>query len=426
MTASDPIELVETALVGAEPAETELVGAELVLGVGQIAHGGHCLARTADGRVVFVRHALPGELVRVVITEERRDFLRADAIEVLTASPDRVTPPCPYAGPDRCGGCDLQHATPAAQRELKAAVVREQLTRLAGLTEAEVRALGVRVTALTDVPGQADGLGWRTRVQYTVDGAGRAGLRKHRSHEVVAIDRCLIARPAIQDAPVTGRNWPDADTVEVVAAESGVTVFTPREHDRPKVVRGPAKIREHAVGRDWTLPPDGFWQVHPAAAQTLATAVVRLLAPRPGERAWDLYGGAGLFAAALAPQLTGTGRLTLVEADPRGAAAARENLRDLTTVTVVEAAVEKALRNPRWRSVDLVVLDPPRSGAGRHVVEAIMTRTPRAVAYVACDPAALARDVRVFREHGWRLAALEGYDAFPQTHHVECVALLQP
>jgi tRNA/tmRNA/rRNA uracil-C5-methylase (TrmA/RlmC/RlmD family) len=174
------------------------------------------------------------------------------------------------------------------------------------------------------------------------------------------------------------------------------------------------------------VPADSFWQVHPAAADTLATTVVELLAPRPAERAWDLYGGVGLFAAALAPPLDATGRLTVVEADPRAAAAATRNLRDLTTVTVLRSDVERALGNPRWRSVDLVVLDPPRTGAGRRVVEAIMTRSPRAVAYVACDPAALARDVRTFRDAGWRLTALRGFDLFPMTHHVECVARLEP
>src|SRR5687767_3744642 len=117
-----------------DPDPPDLDAAVLELEVGHIAHGGHCLARAPDGRVVFVRHALPGERVRARVTEQRREYLRADAIEVLTASPDRVTPPCPWAGPDRCGGCDLQHVAPAAQADLKAAVVREQLVRLGGMS----------------------------------------------------------------------------------------------------------------------------------------------------------------------------------------------------------------------------------------------------------------------------------------------------
>jgi tRNA/tmRNA/rRNA uracil-C5-methylase (TrmA/RlmC/RlmD family) len=213
------------------------------------------------------------------------------------------------------------------------------------------------------------------------------------------------------------------DSVEVVASSSGeVSLVGPRG----RLLDGPGKVHERAVGREWTVPADSFWQVHPAAADTLAAAVVELLQPRPAERAWDLYGGVGLFAAALAPALDATGRITVVEADPKAAAAAVRNLRDLTTVTVLQSDVERALANPRWRSVDLVVLDPPRSGAGRSTVDAIIARSPRAVAYVACDPAALARDVRTFHEAGWRLAELRGFDLFPMTHHVECVALLTP
>jgi tRNA/tmRNA/rRNA uracil-C5-methylase (TrmA/RlmC/RlmD family) len=403
-----------------------LEGAVLELAVGAVAHGGHFVSR-ADGRVVFVRHALPGEVVRARVTEERQGYLRADAIEIVSAAADRVEPPCPWAGADRCGGCDFQHIRLPVQRELKAAVVREQLIRLGGLSEAEASALEITVRALPD----DDGLGWRTRVAYAVDFDGRAGLLKHRSHEVVAVDWCRIAHPLVRAASVdgssvSGRTW-DYDGVEVVAsANEEVTVLGRTGRGRPAVVAGPSRVRQRAVGREWALPADAFWQVHPAAADTLATSVVSLLAPRESERAWDLYGGAGLFAAALAPHLGATGRLTVVESDPRAAGAAKRCLADLTTVTVIHSDVERALANPRWRSVDIVVLDPPRAGAGRRVVDAIIERSPRAVAYVACDPAAFARDVRTFREHGWALRSLEAYDLFPMTHHVECVALLEP
>lgn len=404
-----------------------LEGVVLALAVGAVAHGGHFVSRADDGRVVFIRHALPGERVRARVTEERPGFLRADAIEILSAAADRVEPPCPWAGSDRCGGCDFQHVRLPAQRELKAAVVREQLLRLGGLTESEVSALDIVVRALPD----GDGLGWRTRVQYTVDSEGHAGLLKHRSHEVVAVDWCRIAHPLVRAASVDGRavlgrTW-DFDGVEVVASGAGdVTVLGRSGKGRTTRVSGPSRVRERAVGREWTVPAEAFWQVHPAAADTLAQSVVSLLRPRESERAWDLYGGVGLFAAALAPHLGGTGRLTVVESDPRAVASAKRCLADLTTVTVVHSDVERALANPRWRSVDIVVLDPPRSGAGRRVVEAVLERSPRAVAYVACDPAAFARDVRTFRDRGWALRALEAFDLFPMTHHVECVALLEP
>ncbi|WP_262284499.1 class I SAM-dependent RNA methyltransferase [Micromonospora sp. MA102] len=406
------------------PARSGLEEAQRVeLTVDAVAPGGHCVARV-DGQVVFVRHALPGERVVAEVTELHRGFARADAVEILTPSPDRVEQPCPYAKPGRCGGCDLQHVTPAAQLDWKLAVVREQLTRLGGLTDDQVDALGVRVEALPGGP-----LGWRSRVRYAVDAAGRAGLLKHRSHEVVPIDRCLIAHPALQELPVlasSGARWPDADAVETVASTGGDVSVVAYAEGVPTPVSGPAEVREVAAGRDWTLPASGFWQVHPAAADALVGAVLDLLDPRPGETAWDLYGGAGLFAAALAGRV-GDARVTLVESSQSGVDAARANLADLPRVEVVAARVETALARRRVTGpVDLVVLDPPRSGAGAPVVRDIVAARPRAVAYVACDPAAFARDVRTFTGAGWRLAALRGFDLFPMTQHVELVGLFLP
>jgi tRNA/tmRNA/rRNA uracil-C5-methylase (TrmA/RlmC/RlmD family) len=419
---------------------TDLVEGDRVdVVVGAPAHGGHCVARIGGehGQVVFVRHALPGERVTVEITELHRGYLRGDAVEVHEASPDRVTPPCPYARPGRCGGCDVQHVADAAQLDWKTAVVREQLSRLAGFTADEIDKLGVRVQRL---PGGT--LGWRTRVRYTVDAAGRAGLLQHRSHQVVPIDRCRIAHPALQALDVTARHWPDEAAVEVVASTGGdVTVRShpagaalladddlrsgTAEPGPSRLLDGPAEVTELAAGRRWQLPAAGFWQVHPAAADTLVTTVLDLLRPAPGETAWDLYGGAGLFAAALAGR-TGA-RVTVVESSPSGVSAARANLADLAGIEVVQAKVETALARRRITGpVGLVVLDPPRSGAGADVVRGIVAAAPRAVAYVACDPAALARDLATFARAGWRATALRAFDLFPMTQHVECVALLSP
>jgi tRNA/tmRNA/rRNA uracil-C5-methylase (TrmA/RlmC/RlmD family) len=392
-------------------------GARIELTVGAVAHGGHCVARIGGtgGRVVFVRHALPGERVLAEVTEVRPGYLRADAVAVLAASPDRVEPPCPWARPGACGGCDLQHVARDAQLRWKAAVVREQLERLAGLPPEQVEKLAVRVAALPGPP-----LGWRSRVRYAVDATGTAGLFRHRSYEVVPVDRCRIAHPAIQQLPVLGRPWPDDDAVEVIASSAGDVIV------RAGGSAGPA-VRELALGRAWSLDPRAFWQVHPAAPDTLADAVLRLLEPAVGETAWDLYGGAGLFAAALADRVGITGAVTVVESSGLAVAAARANLADLPQVRVVPAQVEVALRRRLVRGpVDLMVLDPPRAGAGAAVARALAGCGARAIAYVACDPAALARDVRAFAGRGWRLAGLLAYDCFPMTQHVECVALLLP
>jgi tRNA/tmRNA/rRNA uracil-C5-methylase (TrmA/RlmC/RlmD family) len=383
---------------------------KLELTVGPVAHGGHCVSRV-DGRVVFVRHALPGERVLAEVTEERRDFLRADAVDVVEASPDRVAPPCPYARPGACGGCDFQHARPAAQRALKAAVLQDQLARLAGLELA--------VPDAAALPGGA--LDWRSRVQYAVDAEGRLGFHRHRSSEVIPVERCLIAHPALATPPAV--SVAPGGVVEGVASSGGdLTVFTRRSRAdrRHTVVAGPARVRETVLDRQWLVDASAFWQVHPAAPEVFATAVRDLLAPRAGERAWDLYGGAGLFAAALAPHC---GPVTVVEADPRAVASGRRALADLDNVRFVRGDVSQVLANPRWRTVDVVVLDPPRAGAGRDVVTAIARRQPRAVAYVACDPAAFARDTRTFTESGYRLTALHVLDAFPMTHHLETIGL---
>ncbi len=383
--------------------------AVLELTVGAPGHGGVCIAHAPDGRVVFVRHALPGERVRAVVTAARTSWLRADAIEVLEASPDRVVPPCRFAGPGACGGCDLQHVTPSAQRSWKAAIVAEQLQRLAGLTVA---------VEVEELPGGA--LGWRTRVAYTVGQDGRAGLLAHHSHTVIPVDVCLIADPRITAVDVPGRRWPGIGSVEVAVAGARHRVVARPPRGRPRV-EGPAALTESVAGRDFAV--HGFWQVHPAAAQALSAAVVTALRPRPGERALDLYAGAGLFAAALADAGCA---VVAVEGSRQAAADCAANV---PTADVRHGEVEAVLTSMQSGvpdAVDLVVLDPPRVGAGAAVVAGVAALRPRAVAYVACDPAALARDVAYFAGHGFGLTGLRAFDCFPMTHHVECVALLEP
>lgn len=386
-----------------------------------MAHGGFCVARH-EGRAVFVRHALPGERVRARVTEgrERDRFLRADAVEVLSASPDRVVPPCPWAGPGRCGGCDWQHASLPAQRRLKAAVVAEQLRRLAGVD------LEVEVDA---VPGDDEGLGWRTRVQFAVDHDGRAGLRRHRSHQLEHVDVCRIASPGVTALDLTERSWlPEPGTRQPHSVEGIVSASTRDElvvADPP----GPAasdSVSELAAGRRWQVSGSGFWQVHPGAADALSAAVLEALDPQPGESALDLYCGVGLFAGVLAERLGVGGRVTAVEGDRAATRDARHNLRDLTTVRIEHGPVDRVLTALRIRRADLVVLDPPRAGAGARVLELVVRARPRAIAYVACDPSALARDVALLAGSGYALVRLRAYDLFPMTAHVECVATFVP
>ncbi|MGY1755132.1 class I SAM-dependent RNA methyltransferase [Blastococcus sp. SYSU D01042] len=407
------------------------VDREFEVEVGPVAHGGHCVARH-EGRVVFVRHTLPGERVVVRVTEDRHPgFCRADAVEVLEAAPARVERPCPHSGPGKCGGCDWQHVDPAEQRRLKAAVVREQLTRLAGLGDVDV--------TVEELPGGP--LRWRSRARFAVDRTGAAGLRRHRSHDVVVLDDCPITvEPAAR--AVLGTTWPGAGAVDVSIDSTGAV--TTSRLDRTgratstRVLRAGSELAEEpatraerrAGGRDWEVEGTGFWQVHPAAADALVGAVAGFAAVRPGETVLDLYAGAGLFGGALAPVVGESGRVVCVEADPGACAAADANLAALPHAEVWQGEVDaeglRELLEELGTPPDVVVLDPPRAGAGQAVSRLLAGTGARAVVYVACDPAALARDVAAFGGAGYRLAGIRGFDAFPMTAHVECVALLVP
>jgi len=386
---------------------------ELELDVGAAAHGGFCVARH-EGRVVFVRHALPGERVLARITDDSHDaYWRADAVRVLTASPDRVAAPCPVTGPGGCGGCDWQHVTPERQRLLKGDVVREQLRRIAGVDLADV--------VVEPLPGGP--LGWRSRVQLAVGPDGRAGLHAHRDDRVVALADCPITMAGVLP-PVLARRWTPGSTVEVTVDERGGThVAEHARRIRPAATNGGRPVLQRAAGREWWLSAGVFWQVHPAAADTFAAAVAQFARAPAGGLGWDLYGGVGLFAAVLAGQVGPAGEVVVVEASRAAVADGVANLTDLPNVRFVTGHVERGLTTLPGRP-DVVVLDPPRRGAGKTVVAAVAGRSPARIVYVACDPAALARDVAAFGGHGYRLAALRAFDAFPMTHHVECIALL--
>ncbi len=429
-----------------DPAADDLEpGVEVEVECGPVAHGGHVVARH-EGRVLFVRHALPGErvLARVTDGEPGDRFLRADAVGVRTASPDRVEPPCPYAGPGRCGGCDLQHATVPAQRRLKESVVREQFARLARLDLADD-------LVVEPVPGDRDGLGWRTRIELAVGEDRQRGLRVHRSHEIVPVDRCLIATDRVNvllaDVPDPApRGAVGYDLVDPAVGEPVTVELHARGETAAPVPYVIERVTAGEWERDLEVSARGFWQVHPGAASAFVGSVLAMLDPRPGERCLDLYSGVGLFAAALGDAVGDTGSVVAVESDPVACRSAEANLADHPATVVVQARVDDAFgvprrtRGPRRQSrggrkprrhpllppsADLVVLDPPRTGAGGDVLAAVATLRPRAMAYVACDPAALARDTAHLGDLGYALTALRAFDAFPMTHHVECVALFE-
>lgn len=398
-----------------------MVGQEVVLDIGSVAHGGSCIART-EGRVVFVRHALPGEQVRARVTDGTTTsrFLRADAIEVLKASPQRRTPPCPWSGPGRCGGCDWQHTSAAYGRELKTAVVAEQLRRLADV---------VWTGEVESVPGDQDGLRWRTRVELATGDVGRAGFRAHRSHEIVPVHDCVISVPQVAATGIFTEIFErQISGVDVAVASDGsaTAVLLPHRGEVPSVTE---HVAVGAASHDFEVSARGFWQVHPGAAATFVGEVLRGLAPQPGESVLDLYCGVGLFTRFMAEAVGSGGNVLGIEGDERAVADAQPALKTVPQAQVVRSDVRDAaaiIEQTLGTQIDLVVLDPPRTGAGRDVIQRVAALAPRAMAYVACDPAALARDISYAVTAGYEVSSLRSFDAFPMTHHVECIAILTP
>jgi len=404
----------------------------LDLDITGIAHGGTFVARH-EGRVVFVSDAIPGERVRARLdastssgtqSAESKRFWRAETVEVLEASEHRRPHVWAEADvsrdpEDRAGGADLGHIDLAHQRVLKRQVLTEALDRFAGggLDVPEVEAVD-----------SSDGTGWRTRVSLHVDGDGRIGPYAARSHRVVDVASHPLARPAIVEA-AAGLAGARPGRIELVEPGDGrVRVVRREEAVRSPGSRRPPRraheiVHEQVGERRFQVDADGFWQVHPRAASVLDAAVYGLLEDRVDETSthYDLYGGVGLFAATLAD--LGATDIVTVESSPRATGHARQNLAPLD-VTAVTARVDRFLATTPTAGAGAVVLDPPRSGAGKAVVEALHAMSPDAIAYVACDPVALARDLGTFRALGWQVPRMRAFDLFPHSHHFETVALL--
>ncbi|WP_285318268.1 TRAM domain-containing protein [Pseudarthrobacter sp. lyk4-40-TYG-27] len=441
-------------------------GEEAVLDVGPVAHGGHCVARH-EGRVVFVRHAIPGEKVRVRLTDagDHAKFWRADAVEILDASPDRVEHFWHLADSARAwghghppvGGAEFGHITLARQRQLKADVLAEQLTRLAGVDPAPSVWAG-SVEAVGEAHDDGSGLGWRTRASFSVTPGGKLGMHAHRSGHIVPVRDMPLATEAVNALRLWELDLQGIERVEVAApangsrplvllapapgtkdkrlraiaaglpAEVSVAAFDPVSGDATQV-RGRTWVQETAAGHDYRVSGAGFWQIHRDAPGTLVGAVTEFLRGggflHPGAVVADLYAGAGLFTAVLADAVGETGSVLSVEGAPGSSRDARKNLHSAPQVEVVQGRVERVLRQ-KPRNFDALVLDPPRAGAGKAVVGQLIASQPRAVAYVSCDPASFARDLGYFRRSGWELAGLRAFDLYPHTHHLETVALLAP
>lgn len=446
-------------------------GDQLDLEITDVAHGGVFIARH-DGRVVFVEGAIPGERVRAVLTDTAKPaFWRADVVDVLDASPHRrphVWASADVAVPpeERPGGADFGHIDLAHQRTLKKQVLDDALRRFAGIAapDTTIAPAGSAVGVYGDAE-DADGLHWRTRVSLHVDDEGRIGPFAARSHRVIETADLPLATEAIAEVArgLEGFGPGRVDLVE--PSEGGVRVIVrpsspraPRTATspdrrgagrrrggaRPAPTRAPEDptarevVTERVGARRFAVDAGGFWQVHRLAASTLSAAVRTALDAAggvdPAAAHLDLYGGVGLFAATIA-ELGGPGtRVTSVEADARATEHAGANLAEWVgaraetarTDRFLARLVAQASASERARLAHgVVLLDPPRAGAVREVVERVAALTPASVVYVACDPVALARDLGTFRRLGYEAARIDAFDLFPHSHHVEAVAVLR-
>ena len=387
------------------------VGDRFVTTIEKVAHGGHFIARHL-GAVIFVRHAISGEEVEIEITGTGSSFNRADVVKVITASSDRVSAPCQFAHRAGCGGCDFQHISLPRQRQLKSEVITEQFSRIAK------RELNVEVEEV------GPPLGYRTRFNAVTTSNGDLGFKQARSNKVVPVSDCRILQPEIKYQELSSRKWKSNLRVEVSLSTAGErTIATGYASDESPVRTSEgADIAEYSInGFRLEVAQRSFWQSHKLAPMVLTKVVSEFANLRPGDQVLDLYGGVGLFTSQFSDAIGEGGRVDIVDGSKSATTDAMRNFAAYSNVKVHTGDVAKLL--PRFAKADVIVLDPPREGAGKEVVAAMVALKPRSIIYVACDPAALARDTTYLSAAGFEITKIRAFDLFPMTHHIETVAL---
>jgi len=377
----------------------------------KVAHGGHFIARH-DGAVIFVRHAIPGEKCTIQITSTGSSFNRADVVSVEAPSEFRVQAPCSFAHRNGCGGCDFQHISVDHQRILKSDVIAEQFSRIAKM---EMR---------VEVEEVGESTHWRTRAIATTDRNGKLGFYKSRSHSIAPVTDCIICVEGMNFNEIASRDLKGDIRVEISTSNTGersIALAPARGEEKARLTEGPAVLHENVLGRTLEVSQESFWQSHKKAPEVLTQAVLEFAQLKSGEHVLDLYGGVGLFSAAILEAVGSTGHVDLIEGSKVATADAGRNFAAFSNITIATGDVAKLL--PRITAADVVVLDPPRDGAGKEAVAHIARLAPRAIVYVACDPAALARDTAYLADHSYSLVKVRAFDLFPMTHHIECVAL---
>ncbi len=397
-----------------------------------MAHGGEAIGRH-EGRAIFVPYAIPGERVRVQIEESRGRYARARLLEVLEASPARVEPLCPFFGAQACGGCQWQHIDTVVQPRIKGMVVLDQFRRIGKFEEPPV---------LEPLP---DEVGWeyRNHALFHANSQGQLGFLSAHSHAVFPIRDCMILHPLVQDLfHSLDMAYPELEWLELrggtatgdlmalfqskgeepplLEVDFPLSIVQIRHDDAIAPLIGLDYITENVGDRDFRISATSFYQVNSAQAANLVGVVLGALDLQGGEKVLDAYCGVGLFTAFLSAE---AGHVTGIEAHPASIEDARHNLADAGNVALLTGVVEDVLPSLE-QSFDAAVVDPPRTGLDRAALDALVARGPQRIAYVSCDPATLARDCRRLVDQGYALQWVQPVDMFPQTYHIEAVALL--
>lgn len=390
--------------------------------------GGDAIGRLSDGRAVFVPFSLPGELVRIHLTEEKQNFTRGAIEEILEPSPKRISPLCPYFG--ICGGCSYQHMSYADQLEAKHAIVVDQLKRLGGFADFPV----------APVVSAPEPYNYRNSMQFHVSPTGKFGFQRAGSNAFVEIHECHLPTEAINNL------WPQLE----FEANSGIDKVIIREGIEedlivglsskqdlapefsvdfpisavflssagPSVLSGDEYVVMQVKDHPFRVSIESFFQVNPGQAATMVDHVLKLAGNLQKKTVIDAYCGVGLFSAFLAPKVQ---RLIAIEVSESSCSDFEVNLDEFSNVELYIGEVENVLPSLKLNP-DLVVIDPPRTGLDSRVISQLAASKTEQIIYVSCDPATLARDAKRLTQKGYVLKNVTPFDQFPQTHHIECIA----
>lgn len=401
-----------------------LVEIELVT----LAYGGDALGRLPDGRAVFVPFSLPGEIVRARLVEQKRSHARAELVEVLLPSPERIEPRCPHYM--QCGGCHYQHLSYPAQLAAKTAILKDQLERIGKLNTPNV---------LPAIPSPQP-WNYRNYVQFQIASDGRLGYMASGSEQVLPIQECHLPEPPINTLwpqidlePLPGlarlglRLGSDEDLQLMLESDDPGAPDFSADLDVSAVYLGPERsvllsgsdhVTIKVLGRPFRVSAGSFFQVNTHMAETLVEHLLQYIAPSRANNVLDVYCGVGLFSAFLAE---GAAHVTGIESSPYACYDFEANLDEFENVTLYEGEAEEILPHLDLQT-DLAVVDPPRAGLARTVVDSLIRLAPRSLVYVSCDPATPSRDARRLSAGGYHLIQVTPFDLFPQTYHIESVS----